>query len=171
MQSHWSVLLVSLSLLSAPAWSDESKEAGEPEKETKCPLVAPVHVDADPKLKAIEMARKNDAPMRVTNAIACELEKRMVTKPFKLQATIVDFRLRSGAAAFWVGAMAGADRMAVEITAQPETGEATNFKVNSNTVQGGMIKPDPRQRINHMAKDLARKIAAQLEASGYIKPQ
>jgi len=38
---------------------------------------------------------------------------------------ISDFRLRSGSAAFWVGAMAGADRLAVRVTVQTESGLVT----------------------------------------------
>jgi len=171
MKAIWSAVILSILVaMSMSVRSDEKADEAAPTKETKCPLIVPVTVEADSKLKAKDVAMKNDAPTRVTNFIACELEKSKVAKPFKLEVTIVDFRIRSGAAAFWVGAMAGADRMALGVKVQPASGEPSEFRVDTTTIQGGVIKPDPRQRINHMAKDLARKIASQLTANGYIQP-
>lgn len=167
------VVALALSLAVTPVLAAEQEGAEESEKTTPCPLRVPVQADIHPDFKEadrVEAIRKHDAPQRIINYIACDLHENnyKVAKPFRLNVLITDFRLRSGASAFWVGAMAGADRLAIRVTVQPESGPPYEFSTNTGTTKGGFVKPDPRQRINYMAKDLARKISRQLEGQGYV---
>lgn len=169
------ILVTVMSLLGAPVLAEEKGSNSASEKETKCPMLVPVTVELHPEFKEedrIEAIKKYDAAHRLTNYLTCDMQdhKYKVAKPFKLNVLISDFRLRSGGSAFWLGAMAGADRFAVHVKVVPDSGSGLEFKEGSGTVQGGFKKPDPRQRINHMSKDLARKIMKEIEAKGYLAP-
>ncbi len=80
----------------------------------------------------------------------------------QLDISVTAFRLRSGASAFWLGPMAGADYVSADIDVMENGKNTRTFSTSSSTVMGGMIKPSPSQRINGMAKDLSKKIIRQL---------
>jgi len=79
-----------------------------------------------------------------------------------LKVTVTNFRLRSGASAFWLGVMAGADKIAIDVSVE-KNGEVVNtFQTDISTALGGMALPAPSQRINRMSKGLSERIIASL---------
>jgi hypothetical protein len=79
-----------------------------------------------------------------------------------LNINVSDFRLRSGASAFWLGAMAGADRLAVNVDAEANGANLKTFKTDTSTILGGIALPAPTQRVNRMSKALAKRIVDKL---------
>jgi len=164
-------LLIALS--GGPVLAADGDVADVSDKPTKCSILVPTTVSIHPDFRQedrVEAIRKNDALQRIQDVVACHFEEHhyKALKPFKLGILISDLRLRSGASAFWLGGAAGADRIGLHVKVELPTGAPYEFKTNSSTVKGGMMKPDPRQRINYMAQDLARKISKELEGEGFI---
>ncbi|MEE9342033.1 MAG: DUF4410 domain-containing protein [Gammaproteobacteria bacterium] len=79
-----------------------------------------------------------------------------------LNINVSSFRLRSGASAFWAGAMAGADNIFVTVDAESNGAKLKTFKTDISTALGGLIAPSPSQRINRMSKALAKRIVSKL---------
>ncbi len=79
-----------------------------------------------------------------------------------LHITLTDFRLRSGASALWLGVMAGADRLAVDVSVSQQGKIVKTFQTDTSTVLGGLALPAPSQRINRMAKTLSTRIVSGL---------
>jgi len=80
-----------------------------------------------------------------------------------VQITVTNFRLRSGASAFWLGVMAGADKIAVDVKVTQNGKLLKSYQTDVSTALGGMALPAPSQRINRMATELSRRIVAQIE--------
>lgn len=76
-----------------------------------------------------------------------------------LHLNVTAFRLRSGASAFWLGVMAGADIIAVDVDVKKGSKIVKSFKTDISTVLGGMALPAPTQRVNRMSKGLAIRVA------------
>lgn len=80
----------------------------------------------------------------------------------QLEVEITDFRLRSGASAFWLGAMAGGDVTAVDVTVI-ENGESSHhFSTNASTARGGMFSSSPSHRVNAVSVAVSKRIVAKL---------
>lgn len=75
-----------------------------------------------------------------------------------LNVVVTDFRLRSGALAFWVGAMAGADYYNVRVEALKDGEVVKTFETNTSTILGGIAYASPTQRSERMINTLAERI-------------
>jgi hypothetical protein len=80
--------------------------------------------------------------------------------PDALNIRVTGFRLRSGSTGFWLGPMAGADR--IEVTVEVVSGSATtkSFSTNTSTAVGGVIRPGAVERFDRMVNTLAERIVA-----------
>ncbi len=80
--------------------------------------------------------------------------------PDALNIRVTGFRLRSGSSGFWLGAMAGADR--IEVTVEVVNGSAATkrFSTNTSTAIAGIIRPGAVERFDRMVNTLAERIVA-----------
>jgi hypothetical protein len=80
--------------------------------------------------------------------------------PDALSIRVTHFRLRSGSSGFWLGAMAGADR--INVTVDVVSGSATpkTFSTNTSTAVGWVIRPGSVERFDRMVDTLADRIVA-----------
>ena len=75
---------------------------------------------------------------------------------------VTDFRLRSGASAFWLGAMAGSDFTSVDVEVTEQGKQTRHFSTDASTAMGGMIAPSPSQRVNKVCTEVSNRIVKQL---------
>jgi hypothetical protein len=80
--------------------------------------------------------------------------------PDALNIRVTSFRLRSGSTGFWLGPMAGADRIAVTVEVVHGSTAAKSFSTNTSTVVGGLIRPGAVERFDRMVNTLAERIVA-----------
>jgi hypothetical protein len=80
--------------------------------------------------------------------------------PEALNIRVTGFRLRSGSAGFWLGFMAGADR--IEVTVEVVHGGAAikSFSTNTSMAVAGIIRPGAVERFDRMVNTLAERIVA-----------
>jgi hypothetical protein len=80
--------------------------------------------------------------------------------PDALNIRVTHFRLRSGSSGFWLGPMAGADR--INVTVEVVSGSATHktFSTNTSTAVGWVIRPGSVERFDRMVNTLADRIVA-----------
>ncbi len=80
--------------------------------------------------------------------------------PDVLNIRVTGFRLRSGSSGFWLGFMAGADR--IEVTVEVVSGSAAtrSFSTNTSTAVAGIIRPGAVERFDRMVNTLAERIVA-----------
>lgn len=80
----------------------------------------------------------------------------------QLEVEITDFRLRSGASAFFLGAMAGGDFTAVDVTVI-ENGESSHhFSTSASTARGGLFASSPTHRVNAVSVAVTKRVVAKL---------
>ena len=79
-----------------------------------------------------------------------------------LKISVTNFRLRSGASAFWLGVMSGADKIAIDVSVEKKNKVVKTFQADISTAMGGLITPAPSQRINRMSKGLSERIISSL---------
>lgn len=72
------------------------------------------------------------------------------------------FRLRSSASAFWLGAMAGADRVVADVRVTRNGSEIRNFKTDTSTMLGGMFYASATRRTARLMKTLSERIVTGL---------
>lgn len=80
----------------------------------------------------------------------------------ELLVTVVNFRLRSGASAFWLGVMAGADRLGVEVTVLRGEEVVKTYETDTSTALGGAFYTSPTKRSERMIDTLAERIVSGL---------
>jgi hypothetical protein len=80
--------------------------------------------------------------------------------PDALNIRVTGFRLRSGSTGFWLGPMAGADRIAVTVEVVHGGVPAQSFATNTSTAVGGFIRPGAVERFDRMVNTLAERIVA-----------
>jgi len=166
-------MAVLMALLAAPLCAaDEGKTADE--RAGKCKVLFPIVTGIHPEYKnkdRIKTLERLKVGQRITDHIACNLEENnyTVVKPFKLNVLVSDFQMRSTSSALWLGAMAGADRLSAHASLQPEAGANYDFKSNTSTIKGGLLKPGQGQRINLLTKDLAARIVEEIVKQGYLR--
>jgi len=166
-------MAVLLALLAAPLYAADEGTKVE-EKSGSCKALFPIVTGIHPEYKneeRIKTLKRLTVDQRVTNHIACYLEENnySVVKPFKLNVLISDFQMRSTSSALWLGAMAGADRLSSRSSLHPDEGTIYEFKSNTSTIKGGILKPGQGQRINLLTKDLAGRIVEEIAKQGYIR--
>jgi hypothetical protein len=80
--------------------------------------------------------------------------------PNALNIRVTGFRLRSGSTGFWLGPMAGADRIEVMVEVVRASAATKNFATNTSTAVGGPIRPGAVERFDRMVNTLAERIVA-----------
>ena len=78
--------------------------------------------------------------------------------PATLAIVITHFRLRSWASAFWLGAMAGADRLGVEVRLEKDGNTLKEYRTETSSVLGGIIFAGAGHRFNRLLKTIAKRI-------------
>ncbi|MCH7706986.1 MAG: hypothetical protein IH884_00760 [Myxococcales bacterium] len=78
--------------------------------------------------------------------------------PDVLDITVNHFRLRSGSTGFWLGAMAGADKIAVSVHVKRRGKVTKTFSTDTSTAVAGIIRPGSVERFNRMVNTLAQRI-------------
>jgi hypothetical protein len=80
--------------------------------------------------------------------------------PNALNIRVTGFRLRSGSTGFWLGPMAGADRIAVTVEVVYGSAATKSFSTNTSTAVAGIIRPGAVERFDRMVNTLAERIVA-----------
>jgi hypothetical protein len=141
----------------SPPGGGELRFAGTAESGT----FAQVEVDATPLAEERRTAfLAHGGAARLGTAVLRELAEAGKGAPgtfVKVQVT--DFRLRSSSAAFWVGAMAGADTLACSVEVVKEGGVPRTFRTDTSTVLGGVVMPGSPTRFDRLVAELAHRIA------------
>jgi len=128
---------------------------------------ASVDVSVSPSLPADRRARLDAA--EGTSRLKRSLEAKLgqtgrldAASPYALEVTIESYRMRSGAAVFWVGAMAGADSVGVNVTVR----DAHNAVVRTYSTGAGSIGAwsglDQISRLENILEATARRILEEL---------
>lgn len=78
--------------------------------------------------------------------------------PDALDITVNHFRLRSGSTGFWLGAMAGADKIAVSVNVKHKGKVTKTFSTDTSTAVAGIIRPGSVERFDRMVNTLAQRI-------------
>lgn len=77
----------------------------------------------------------------------------------RLAVTLDDFRLRSNSANVWLGSMAGADYLGVEVAVEQQGQVVKTFATDTSSIQGGLMMPGRGQRLDRLVAELAKRIA------------
>jgi hypothetical protein len=80
--------------------------------------------------------------------------------PDALNIRVTGFRLRSGSTGFWLGFMAGADRIEVTVEVVHGSAATRSFSTNTSTAVAGIIRPGSVERFDRMVNTLAERIVA-----------
>jgi len=80
--------------------------------------------------------------------------------PDALNIRVTGFRLRSGSTGFWLGPMAGADRIDVAVEVIRGGTPTESFATNTSTAVAGVIRPGAVERFDRMVNTLADRIVA-----------
>lgn len=80
--------------------------------------------------------------------------------PNALNIRVTGFRLRSGSSGFWLGAMAGADRIEVAVEVVRGSAVTKKFSTDTSTAVAGVIRPGAVERFDRMVNTLAERIVA-----------
>jgi hypothetical protein len=80
--------------------------------------------------------------------------------PDALNIRVTGFRLRSGSTGFWLGFMAGADRIDVTVEIIRGGASTKSFATNTSTAVAGIIRPGAVERFDRMVNTLAERIVA-----------
>jgi len=101
------------------------------------------------------------APDEVSTAVSDLLRTKGrldASAPATLEIVITDFRLRSWASAFWLGAMAGADRLGVEVRVQKDGETLKQYRTDTSSVLGGIAYAGTGHRFDRLVKTIAKRI-------------
>jgi len=105
---------------------------------------------------------QQDGAKKITNKVLQKLWSGVGERqlPDALNIRMTHFRLRSGSTGFWLGFMAGADR--IEVTVEVVSGSAATkrFSTNTSTAVAGIIRPGAVERFDRMVNTLAERIVA-----------
>lgn len=80
----------------------------------------------------------------------------------QLEIEITDFRLRNGATAFFIGAMAGGDFTAVDVNVIEDGASTHHFSTSASTARGGVFSASPTHRVNAVSTAVTKRIVAKL---------
>ena len=109
-----------------------------------------------------EVFLKQAGTKKITNKVLQKLwsgaGKRQL--PDVLNIRVTGFRLRSGSTGFWLGFMAGADRIEVTVEIVRGSAVAKRFVTNTSTAVAGIIRPGSVERFDRMVNTLAERIVA-----------
>ncbi len=109
-----------------------------------------------------EVFLKQAGTKKITNKVLQKLwsgaGKRQL--PDVLNIRVTGFRLRSGSTGFWLGFIAGADRIEVTVEVVRGSAAAKSFSTNTSTAVAGIIRPGAVERFDRMVNTLAERIVA-----------
>jgi hypothetical protein len=156
-----------LTVVASLAGCASSPEQEKPQRAAASPFPDPigrVEVRVDPSLN--EEARsvaidKMAAPGKISTAVSelLRTQGRLdANAPTTLAITITAFRLRSGASAFWLGAMAGPDRLAVDVRVEKNGASLTQYQTDTSSVLGGIAFAGMGHRFERLVKTIAQRI-------------
>lgn len=106
---------------------------------------------------------KVDGVARMTAALTAELAKTGrfdASSPNVLNVQVTKYRMRSGAAVFMAGMMAGADQMEVNVTVTDKGATVKQFTTGAGSVMGGGL--DQNSRFERVSAAVAERVVAQL---------
>lgn len=101
----------------------------------------------------------------LANSVLNELArtgKQPAPRPAELRIVITSFRLRSTGSGFWLGAMAGADKLDVDVTVIQDGQELKTYSTDVAGVVAGVIKPSAGGRFNGLIEVTAERIVEEL---------
>lgn len=101
----------------------------------------------------------------LANGVLAELAstgKQPAPGPAELQVVITHFRLRSTGSGFWLGMMAGADRLDVDVTVVHDGQVLKTYSTGVAGVMAGVIKPGAGGRFNGLIEVTAQRIVQEL---------
>ena len=99
---------------------------------------------------------------KITNKVLQKLWSGVGKRQFPdaLNIRVTGFRLRSGSTGFWLGFIAGADRIEVTVEVVRGSAAAKRFSTNTSTAVAGIIRPGAVERFDRMVNTLAERIVA-----------
>jgi hypothetical protein len=156
-----------LAVVAALAGCASSPEHEKPQRAAASHLPDPigrVEVRIDPSLDEAARSAAIDklaAPDKISTAVSDLLRTRGrldTSAATTLQITITNFRLRSGASAFWLGAMAGPDRLAVDVRVEKNGASLTQYQTDTSSVLGGIAFAGMGHRFDRLVKTIAQRI-------------
>jgi hypothetical protein len=91
-----------------------------------------------------------------------ETKKQPAPAPAELRVVVTNFRLRSTGSGFWLGAMAGADKLDVDVTLVSEGEVLKTYQTGVAGVVAGLIKPGAGKRFNGLIEVASERIVQEL---------
>ena len=157
------LLAVAISLSGCASTPDE--ETPQRDGSPRFPdLIGRVEVTVSPSLTDEERSAAIDrqaVPDKINLAVSELLRANQrldASAPATLAIVITHFRLRSWASAFWLGAMAGADRLGVEVRVEKNGNTLKEYRTETSSVLGGIIFAGAGHRFNRLLKTIAKRI-------------
>ena len=101
----------------------------------------------------------------LANGVLSELAstgKQPAPGPAELRVVVTNFRLRSTGSGFWLGAMAGADKLDVDVTVIHDGQILKTYSTGVAGVVAGVIKPGAGGRFNGLIEVTAQRIVEEL---------
>lgn len=133
----------------------------------KVSSVASVTVSVSPSLAADRRTRLEKA--EGSSRLKRSLEAKLATagridpaSPYALEVTITTYRMRSGAAVFWVGAMAGGDSIGVDVTVRDAGGAVVRTYSTGAGSIGAWSGLDQVSRLENILQATSERIIADL---------
>ena len=79
---------------------------------------------------------------------------------YTVNVTVTHFRLRSSQTGFWLGWMAGADKVGVLVTVVRNHAVEKSFSTVTSTAVAGLIRPGAVRRFDRMVRSIVKRIVA-----------
>lgn len=120
-----------------------------------------VMIDAAAEASDREMLTRYEVPEQVRSEVTTKLRaagRQSDAAAASLDIKITRFRLRGGAMAFWLGAMAGSDFITVEATVNDGGAPVKTYQTSTSTILGGIAFVSPTKRKNRLANTLSTRI-------------
>jgi hypothetical protein len=89
----------------------------------------------------------------------------------ELQVTIVAFRFRTGATSIWVGSMAGADRITVDVDVMQNDRSLGSFSTGTSSIKGGLLMPSSGARLRNLTYSLSERIVREFAEMPLTEPE
>jgi len=102
---------------------------------------------------------------RVSGGIGASLRRTGLQSPdgsLTLRATVVNFRLRNSQSAFWVGLMAGVDKIRARIEIDRGGETLASYTVKHNSIEGSDSSRAATYRLGHMLLKFSNEVAEEL---------
>ncbi|MFN2377274.1 MAG: DUF4410 domain-containing protein [Candidatus Binatia bacterium] len=138
--------------------TEKAMDRGGPRIDT----VSAVVVTVNPRLPSDKQTRFENAegPSRLERSLEAKLSQTGRLRrdsPNVLEVDVTSYRMRSGAAVFWVGAMAGADALGVTVTIRDGSGIVRTFPTGAASI-GAYAGLDQVSRLERLVEATALRI-------------